>query len=182
MTVEELVGRLKAHEERMKGRSESADRKQLLLASQNQKTRGGYFRDKSKISYYTSARLTEKSYVFSFGVVLVEMITGQPAILRNEDRTRITDWVDSTIKNSDIKQVIDPRFKGKYDVNIMWKAIELALVCASRNSSNSPTINVVVIELKECLAIVIGRHETDQNNSIGMVSMDFENSLAPKPK
>ncbi|KAL8107471.1 hypothetical protein AgCh_024037 [Apium graveolens] len=62
--------------------------------------------------YYTSGRLTEKSDVFSFGVVLVEMITGQPAILRNEDRTRITDWVDSTIKNSDIKQVIDPRFKA----------------------------------------------------------------------
>ncbi|XP_074328275.1 uncharacterized protein LOC141666180 [Apium graveolens] len=33
MTVKELVGRLKAHEERMKGRSESADREQLLLAS-----------------------------------------------------------------------------------------------------------------------------------------------------
>ena len=52
MTVEELVGRLKAHEERMKGRSESADRQQLLLASHNQRTKGGYFRDKSRIRCY----------------------------------------------------------------------------------------------------------------------------------
>lgn len=54
MTVEELVGRLKAHEERMKGRSESAGGAggQLLLASQNQRARGGSFRDKSRIKCY----------------------------------------------------------------------------------------------------------------------------------
>lgn len=121
--------------------------------------------------------------MFSFGVVLLEMITGQPAILRNEDRTRIADWVDSTVKNGDIKQVIDPRFRGKYDVNAVWKAVELALACASRISSNRPTMNIVVMELKECLAIEIGSHDTDpSNNSIGMVSMDLENSLAPRPR
>ena len=51
MTVEEIVGHLKAHEERMKGRSESAGG-QLLLASQNQRARGGSFRDKSRIKCY----------------------------------------------------------------------------------------------------------------------------------
>ena len=51
MTVEEIVGHLKAHEERMKGRSESAGG-QLLLESQNQRARGGSFRDKSRIKCY----------------------------------------------------------------------------------------------------------------------------------
>ncbi|XP_074339830.1 uncharacterized protein LOC141677690 [Apium graveolens] len=51
MTVEELIGRLKAHEERMKGRSESPGG-QLILASQNQRVRGGSFRDKSRIKCY----------------------------------------------------------------------------------------------------------------------------------
>ena len=52
MTVEDLVGHLKAQEERIKGRSNSADRQQLLLVSQNQRTKGNYFRDKSKIRCY----------------------------------------------------------------------------------------------------------------------------------
>ena len=54
MTVEEVVGRLKAHELRMKGRNESAGGQggQLLLASQNQRARGGSFRDKSRIKCY----------------------------------------------------------------------------------------------------------------------------------
>ncbi|XP_074326879.1 uncharacterized protein LOC141664824 [Apium graveolens] len=51
MTIEEVVGRLKAHEERMKGRSESVDG-QLLLAFQNQRARGGSFRDKSRKKCY----------------------------------------------------------------------------------------------------------------------------------
>lgn len=51
MTVEELVGRLKAHEERMKGRSDSVD-SQLLLTSQNQRTISRTFRDKRKIKCY----------------------------------------------------------------------------------------------------------------------------------
>ena len=50
-TVEEIVGHLKTHEERMKGRSESAGG-QLLLASQNQRARGGSFHDKSRIKCY----------------------------------------------------------------------------------------------------------------------------------
>ncbi|XP_074355921.1 uncharacterized protein LOC141695582 [Apium graveolens] len=51
MTVEEVVGRFKAHEERMKGRSESVDG-QLLLTSLNQRPRGGSFRDKGRIKCY----------------------------------------------------------------------------------------------------------------------------------
>lgn len=51
MTVEDVVGRLKPHEERMKGKSESAGG-QLLLASHNQRARGGYFRDKNRIRCY----------------------------------------------------------------------------------------------------------------------------------
>ncbi|XP_074361016.1 uncharacterized protein LOC141701224 [Apium graveolens] len=46
MTIEEVVGHLKAYKKRMKGRSESVDG-QLLLTSQNQRPRGGSFRDKT---------------------------------------------------------------------------------------------------------------------------------------
>ncbi|WOH04045.1 hypothetical protein DCAR_0623450 [Daucus carota subsp. sativus] len=132
--------------------------------------------------YYTSNRLTEKSDVFSFGVVLLEMITGRPAIL-TEDRTHIAQWVDSVVQNGDVKQVVDPRFRGKYDVNSVWKAVELAMTCASRISSRRPTMNKVVMDLNECLAIEIGKHDSDLYSSNGMVSMtDMESALAPRPR
>ena len=120
--------------------------------------------------------------MFSFGVVLLEMITGQGAILRNAERTHITQWVESSVKNGDVKEVIDPRFRGNYDINCVWKAVEVALACASRISSERPTMNMVVMDLKECLAMEIGSHDADTNNSIGMVSIDLDNSLAPRPR
>ncbi|KAK1360222.1 putative leucine-rich repeat receptor-like protein kinase [Heracleum sosnowskyi] len=132
--------------------------------------------------YNTSNRLTEKSDVFSFGVVLLVMITGRPQISTTEDRRHIAQWVDSIVQYGDVKQVVDPRFNGNYDVNSAWKAVELAMTCASRISSRRPTMNSVVMELKECLAIEIGSHDADPNNSIQIVSMDPESSLVPGPR
>jgi len=37
--------------------------------------------------------LKEKSDVFSFGVVLLEIITGQPAITKSEEKAHIIQWV-----------------------------------------------------------------------------------------
>ncbi|KAL8098917.1 hypothetical protein AgCh_031580 [Apium graveolens] len=132
--------------------------------------------------YNTSNRLSEKSDVFSFGVVLLVMITGRPHILTTEDRTHIAQWVDSIVQYGDVKQVVDPRFYGNYDVNCVWKAVELAMTCASRISARRPTMNTVVMELKECLALEIGSHDADSNNSVEIVSMDPESSLVPGPR
>lgn len=51
MRVEEVVGPLKAHEEKLKGTSKSGGG-QLLLTSQNLRARGGSFRDKSRMKCY----------------------------------------------------------------------------------------------------------------------------------
>lgn len=109
------------------------------------------------------------------------MITGRAAILP-EERTHIAQWVDSIVKNGNVKQVVDPSFRGKFDVNCVWKAVELAMTCASRISSTRPTMNMVVIELKECLALEVGSHNAKgvSNNSIGIASMDPESSLVPR--
>ncbi|KAL8090315.1 hypothetical protein AgCh_039694 [Apium graveolens] len=130
--------------------------------------------------YYTLNRQTEKGDVFSFGVVLLAMITGRPAISRTEERTHIAQWVESVVQYGDVKQIVDSRLDGNYDVNCAWKAVELAMTCASRISSTRPTMNMVVIELKECLALEAGSHDGVSNNSIGFVSMDSQSSLVPR--
>ncbi|KAL1805443.1 hypothetical protein ACET3Z_028511 [Daucus carota] len=132
--------------------------------------------------YNTSNRLTEKSDVFSFGVVLLVMITGRPQILTTEDRIHIAQWVDSIVQYGDVQQVVDPRFNRNYNVNSVWKAVELAMTCASRISSRRPTMNTVVMELKECLALEIGSHDADPNNSIEIVQIVPESSLVPAPR
>ncbi|TXG68731.1 hypothetical protein EZV62_003666 [Acer yangbiense] len=129
-----------------------------------------------KILYYKSSRLTEKSDVYSFGVVLLRIITSKPAIEKSEARTHITEWVRFMLAEGDIKNVVDPRLQGDFDVNSAWRAVEVAMACVSQTSAKRPTMNQVVINLNESLAIEIGR-ETE--HSIKSMSLNLNYKLPP---
>ena len=115
--------------------------------------------------------------MYGFGIVLLEIITGRPAIAKTQDMTHIVKWVKSMLQNGDISNIVDPRLKGDFDVNSAWKAVEIAMACASRVSSKRPTMDTVVMELKECLATVRGNEDasfTESKDSIGLISVNVE--------
>nr|GLL17807.1 brassinosteroid insensitive 1-associated receptor kinase 1 [Ipomoea trifida] len=121
--------------------------------------------------YYISNRLTEKSDVFSFGVVILEVITGQPAIIgKPPNHAHISRWVTSTLNNGDIRDVVDPRLIGEFDVNSAWKVVELAMACVSQDPDKRPSMNKVVSELKDCLSTEMARHGTTSQRSINTLS------------
>ncbi|XWS20198.1 hypothetical protein CRYUN_Cryun31cG0079300 [Craigia yunnanensis] len=92
--------------------------------------------------YYISNRLTQKSDVYSFAIVLLEVITCRPVISEtNNERTHISQWVSSITSRGDIKNIVDPRLRGDFDVNSVWKAVEVAMTCLSPTSTRRPTIN-----------------------------------------
>ncbi|CAA7410066.1 unnamed protein product [Spirodela intermedia] len=103
--------------------------------------------------YYKTTRLTEKSDVYSFGIVLLELVTGKPPIVNDSKRTHITQHVQSRLERGDIADITDQRMQGDYDVNSIWKVIEIALSCTSPNSSERPTMSTVVVQLKDCLTV-----------------------------
>ncbi|KAE8705170.1 putative leucine-rich repeat receptor-like protein kinase [Hibiscus syriacus] len=136
--------------------------------------------------YSATNRLTEKSDVYSFGVVLLEIITGRPVIdIRSRDEaTHIKQWVGSMLSNGDIKNIVDPRLRGDFDVSSAWKVVEIAMACLSRASIKRPTMIYVVTELAECLSSEIGRttrsgHENEPGKSIGMATMESGSDSSP---
>ncbi|CAA7410062.1 unnamed protein product [Spirodela intermedia] len=102
--------------------------------------------------YFRTNRLNEKTDVYSFGIVLLELVTGKPPIGNDSQRTHITRHVQSRLERGDIADIADQRMQGYYDVNSIWKVLEIAMSCTSRNSGERPTISTVVIQLKDCLA------------------------------
>ncbi|KAK8618798.1 hypothetical protein V6N13_132777 [Hibiscus sabdariffa] len=131
--------------------------------------------------YYRSNRLTEKSDVYSFGVVLLEIITGQPPIMRTEDESglHIRQWANSKLVEGDIQNIVDNRLQGDFDVNSAWKAVEIAMACLSPTPSRRPPMNQVVMGLEECLATEVARKAENHENSpmeIEMtdVNLDYE--------
>lgn len=138
--------------------------------------------------YYSSGRLTERSDVYSFGIVLLELITGQSAVIKNHDQNiHIVNWVSPYIERGDIRNVVDPRLDGNFDTNSVWKFVEIAMSCVPSISIQRPTMNHVVAELKECLVTEIGREQSCKvegqiRNSFEMVTVDLETEMGPEAR
>ncbi|KAL5824498.1 hypothetical protein ACOSQ3_020561 [Xanthoceras sorbifolium] len=106
--------------------------------------------------YYETNRLNEKTDVYSFGVVLMEIITSRPVILENEnENTHISQWIIDRVETGNMENIADPSLEGDFGTSSAWKVLELALACAYHVSSKRPTMDEVVMELKECLAMEI---------------------------
>ncbi|KAI4314235.1 hypothetical protein L6164_027166 [Bauhinia variegata] len=104
--------------------------------------------------YNISNKLNEKSDVFSFGVVLLEMITGQPAIAKtDEGKTHIIDWLKSMQSESEISDIVDSRLEGKFGTDSARKLLDTAMACVASRSIDRPTMGEVVKELTHCLAM-----------------------------
>ena len=129
--------------------------------------------------YYKSNRLTEKSDVYSFGVVLLQIITSKPAIEKSEARTHIIEWVSFMLEKGDIKNVVDPRLQGDFDTNSVWRAVEVAMACVSQSSAKRPTMNQVVIDLNESLAIEIARTNVGRETESRSISLNLHSVLLP---
>ncbi|XXG57296.1 hypothetical protein AAC387_Pa03g4486 [Persea americana] len=108
--------------------------------------------------YFHSNNLTQKSDVYGFGVILLEMITGQPPIIRsntNHEKKNLVDWARPIIATRDIQAVLDPRLEGDYDANSLSKVAEIALACTSPTSIERPSMTDIVAMLKDCLGTEI---------------------------
>ncbi|OMO66431.1 hypothetical protein COLO4_30560 [Corchorus olitorius] len=133
--------------------------------------------------YYISNRLTEKSDVYCYGIVLLEIITSQPVIMQiNNERTHISQWVSSMLSNGDIKNIVDPRLRD-FDVNSVWKVVEMAMACLSPTSARRPTMTQVLMEVSECLSAERARNRRDDEieslDSVGLMTMNLGTMSTP---
>uniref|UniRef100_A0A2N9EI32 Protein kinase domain-containing protein n=1 Tax=Fagus sylvatica TaxID=28930 RepID=A0A2N9EI32_FAGSY len=136
-----------------------------------------------------TGNLNKKSDVYSFGIVLFELITGRPAIMRGrENNTHILDWVYPIIESGDIRNIVDPRLQEQFYINSAWKAVEIAMSCIPAAAIQRSDMSQVLVELKECLALEMahGRshrmttevNETTSSLPLIMTSMGLQSDIA----
>ncbi|CAI5463591.1 unnamed protein product [Closterium sp. Yama58-4] len=106
--------------------------------------------------YYTVQQLTDRSDVFSFGVVLLELISGRQPIDLNRPRDdwSIIDWVRSRLQQGQIEAIIDPTLSpSEFDIEVMWRVAEVGVVCVEPKSFNRPSISDVCFELNHAIQL-----------------------------
>ncbi|KAF6991210.1 hypothetical protein CFC21_008320 [Triticum aestivum] len=106
--------------------------------------------------YLATMQPTTKSDVYNFGVVLLELVTGKTAILQEATPISIIHWTRKRMARGHIESVVDACMCGIYDVNSVWKMVEMALKCTAYVSPQRPTMTGVVAQLQECMELEEG--------------------------
>ncbi|XP_019092973.1 PREDICTED: receptor-like protein kinase At5g59670 isoform X3 [Camelina sativa] len=129
--------------------------------------------------YNHSGRLAEKSDVYSFGIVLLEMITNQPVINQTTENCHITQWAGLMVNRGDIIDIVDPNLGNDYDVNSVWRALELAMSCANPVSSKRPSMSQVIQELKECIVCENSGIHNNRGLEPQEMNVSFDTTVVP---
>ncbi|KAK4602936.1 hypothetical protein RGQ29_011783 [Quercus rubra] len=105
--------------------------------------------------YYRYQRLTEKSDVYSYGVVLCEVLCGMPPIIRtDEDEPMgLAAWVLQCYRNEKLDQIVDPSLKGEIEPECLKKFGEIIENCLLDNGTKRPSMNDVVGRLELALEL-----------------------------
>ncbi|GFY82456.1 malectin/receptor-like protein kinase family protein [Actinidia rufa] len=104
--------------------------------------------------YYRTQQLTTKSDVYAFGVVLLEVLCGRPAVDEKlEEQRSLVLWAKHCIKKRKLHQIIDPLLIGQMSSQCLKLFGEVADHCLQERPEKRPTMAVVVESLKNTLAL-----------------------------
>ncbi|KAH9302098.1 hypothetical protein KI387_013681, partial [Taxus chinensis] len=124
--------------------------------------------------YFNTHKLTEKSDVYSFGVVLLEIICGRRPIdfTLPEEKIDLVKWVTPYVEQLEdplqILEIADKRLPNNSNMKSISNVAKLAMKCTADEPSSRPTINEVVVEIKEAM-----RYEATFGEVSGEMSLKY---------
>ncbi|KAK8519385.1 hypothetical protein V6N13_133310 [Hibiscus sabdariffa] len=100
-----------------------------------------------------TVKITEKSDVYGYGVLVLEVITGKkPVEYMEDDVVVLCDMVRGALEVGRVEECIDGRLRSNFPAEEAIPVIKLGLICASQVPSNRPDMEEVVniLELIQC--------------------------------
>ncbi|CAI8598211.1 unnamed protein product [Vicia faba] len=98
--------------------------------------------------YFSTGKSSEKTDVFSYGVMLLELVTGQRAIdfsrLEDEDDVLLLDHVKKLQREKKLDAIVDSNLKNEYNIEEVEMIVQVALLCAQGMPEDRPAMSEVV--------------------------------------
>lgn len=109
--------------------------------------------------YASSGKLTDKSDVFSFGVMLLELITGRRPVDSTQTfmEDSLVDWarplLTRALEDGNFDTLADPKLQNGYDNNEMARMVACAAACVRHSARRRPRMSQVVRALEGDVAL-----------------------------
>lgn len=97
--------------------------------------------------YYLHGVVDEKTDVFAFGVLLLEVISGRKPV--DGSHQSLHSWAKPILNKGEIQELVDPRLEGAYDVTQLKRIAFAASLCIRASSTWRPTMSEVLEIMEE---------------------------------
>ncbi|KAH8499251.1 hypothetical protein Peur_074364 [Populus x canadensis] len=100
--------------------------------------------------YAMTGQLTFKSDIYSFGVVLLELITGRKAIDQRKERgeQNLVAWARPLFKDRrNFSCMVDPLLQGQYPIRGLYQALAISAMCVQEQPNMRPAVSDLVMAL-----------------------------------
>ncbi|XP_062099742.1 probable LRR receptor-like serine/threonine-protein kinase At5g10290 [Humulus lupulus] len=98
--------------------------------------------------YLSTGKSSERTDVFGYGIMLLEIVTGQRAIdfsrLEEEDDVLLLDHVKKLEREKRLEAIVDRNLNNNYDLLEVEMMIQVALLCTQQSPDDRPLMSEVV--------------------------------------
>ncbi|MCO5599127.1 hypothetical protein L7F22_053227 [Adiantum nelumboides] len=100
--------------------------------------------------YAMWGKASESCDVYSFGILLLELISGKKPIekLGHGVKRSIVEWASPLLVDGKVEELVDPKLDGRYDEEELIRVVHVAMMCAQTAPEKRPTMQEVVDLLK----------------------------------
>ncbi|PON65000.1 Serine/threonine protein kinase [Trema orientale] len=140
--------------------------------------------------YYMTQQLTEKSDVYSYGVVMLELITARQPIEKGKYIVREVRMAmnRSDLEHYGLREMMDPTIRNTPILIGFGKFLELAMQCVEESASDRPTMSEVVKAIETILqndgintnSTSASSSATDFGSTKGPPKHPYNNDALPK--